>query len=296
MLTRAPQWVAGVLVIGLGVQLAMLVADLSGGKAPPPAPVAGIAASAQRSAIDVGALRSANLFGASAAPAGDPANAPVTTLALVLVGVLAADDPARGWAIIGPAANAAKLYSGGSTVPGGAKLAAIYSDRVVLDRGGQLETLPMPRQRAPLTPATSPPPPPMASPAERMSRLATENPGLVGQLIRAQAVLSNGQQRGYRVFPAPNRDAVFNKLGLRAGDMVTHINGTPLDDPQRGPEVFSTLSSAAEARVTVVRNGRSSDVLLNLADVARQMEQINSAGPQPEGGEAGQNPPAPRTD
>ncbi len=129
-----------------------------------------------------------------------------------------------------------------------------------------------------------------------MTRLTTENPGLVGQLIRAQAVLSNGQQRGYRVFPAPNRDAVFNKLGLRPGDMVTHINGTPLDDPQRGPEVFSTLSSAAEARVTVVRNGRSSDVMLNLADVARQMEQINSAGPQPDGSEAGQNPPAPRTD
>ena len=296
MLIRAPQWVAGLLVIGLGVQLAMLVADLSGGKAPPPAPVVNAPASAPRSAIDVGALRSANLFGTAATPAGDPANAPVTTLALVLVGVLAADDPAKGWAILGPATNAAKLYAAGSTVPGGAKLAGIYSDRVVLDRGGQLETLPMPRQRAPAAAVAAPPPPVTSSPAERMSRLATENPGLVGQLIRAQAVLSNGQQRGYRVFPAPNRDAVFNKLGLRAGDMVTHINGTPLDDPQRGPEVFSTLSSAAEARVTVVRNGRSSDVMLNLADVARQMEQINTPGQPPDGGDAGPNPSAPRTE
>ena len=296
MLIRAPQWVAGLLVIGLGVQLAMLVADLSGGNVPPPAPVVNaVAGTPVRSAVDVGAVRSANLFGAPAAPAGDPANAPVTSMPLVLVGVLAADDPAQGYAILGPAANAAKLYTAGSTVPGGAKLAGIYSDRVVLDRGGQLETLPMPRQRSPVS-QVAPPPPAMPSPAERMTRLTTENPGIVGQLIRAQAVLSNGQQRGYRVFPAPNRDAVFNKLGLRAGDMVTHINGTPLDDPQRGPEVFSTLSSAAEARVTVVRNGRSSDVMLNLADVARQMEQINTPGQPPDGGDAGPNPSAPRTE
>jgi len=293
-LTRAPQWVAGLLVIGLGVQLAMLVADLSGGNAPPPAPVVSTPASPVRSSIDVGAVRSANLFGAPTAVAGDPTNAPITSMPLVLVGVLAAEDPAEGYAILGPAANSAKLYAAGATVPGGAKLAGIYSDRVVLDRGGQLETLPMPRQRSPVTAAPAPPPP-MPSPAERMSRLTTENPGIVGQLIRAQAVLSNGQQRGYRVFPAPNRDAVFAKLGLRAGDMVTHINGTPLDDPQRGPEIFGTLSSAAEARVTVVRNGRSSDVTLNLADVARQMEQINAAGAQPEG-DAGQPPPVPRTD
>jgi general secretion pathway protein C len=112
--------------------------------------------------------------------------------------------------------------------------------------------------------------------------------------MRAQAVLSNGQQRGYRVFPAPNQDAVFARLGLRSGDLVTHINGTPLDDPQRGAEIFSTLSSAAEARVTVVRNGRQSDVNLNLAEMARQAEQMNATGQAPEGADTGQNPPGPR--
>jgi len=110
-------------------------------------------------------------------------------------------------------------------------------------------------------------------------------------------VLTNGQQRGYRVFPAPNQDAVFNKLGLRSGDLVTHINGTPLDDPQRGAEIFSTLASAAEARVTVTRNGRQSDVMLNLTDVARQVEQANAAGgPPPDPGAAGANPAPQRTD
>jgi general secretion pathway protein C len=294
LLTRAPQWVAGLLVIAIGVQLAVIVSDLSGGDAvatvstpaAPPTPV--------RPAFDVGTLRSAQLFGAAPTARPDSGNAPVTTMALVLVGVLASDDPAKGFAILGPSPAAARLYSSGSTVPGGARLAGIYQDRVVLDLGGRLESLPLPRQRSAYTPAA---PAPVTGPsaAERLTRLATENPALVGQVIRAQAVLSNGQQRGYRVFPAPNQDALFSRLGLRSGDLVTHINGTPLDDPQRGAEVFSTLQSAADARVTVVRNGKPSDVTLNLTEMARQVEQINAAGPPPpDGGTPGQNPPAPR--
>jgi general secretion pathway protein C len=292
LLTRAPQWVAGALVIAIGVQLAVVVADLSGGKAPPTTAPVDMQPAPQRSMIDVASLRAAQLFGAAPATNANASNAPVTTMALVLVGVLAADDPAQGFALLGPSANAAKLYAGGSAVPGGARLAGIYNDRVVLDRGGQLETLPMPRQRSNVTVAMPPPVAAGPSAVERLGRMASENPGLIGRVIQAQAVLSNGQQRGYRVFPAANQEGIFTKLGLRSGDLVTHINGTPLDDPQRGAEIFSTLSSAADARLTVVRNGRPTDVSLNLAEMARQVEQINAA-PPPDGG-AGPNPPAPR--
>jgi general secretion pathway protein C len=295
LLTRAPQWVAGLLVIGIGVQLALLVADLTGG-APVPAtaaPTPGLLAQSS-SPIDVPAIQAAQLFGTSTVAPPDPAEAPVTTLSLVLIGVMAGEDPSKGYAILGPSAAAAKVYAAGNTVPGGARIANIYPDRVVLDRGGQLETLPMPRQRQPGPVPVSRPPPPMptANAAERVARMAAENPSLVGQVIRAQAVLANGQQRGYRVFPAPNQDQVFSRLGLRAGDLVTHINGTPLDDPQRGAEIFATLSSAAEARLTVVRNGRNSDVTVNLAELAREAEQINAAGSGPDAGDPGEDPAA----
>jgi general secretion pathway protein C len=290
---RAPQWVAGLLVIGVGVQTALLVADVSGGRADAPVTAAAVVVP-PRASVDLASLQAAQLFGAAPAMSGSGA-APATTLNLVLVGVLAGDDPAHGFAILGPTPAAARLYATGSTVPGGAKLAGVYADRVTLDRGGgQLETLPMPRQR--LASGAPPPPVPATGAAERLGRLATENPGLVGQVIRAQAVLSNGQQRGYRVFPAPSQNAVFARLGLRAGDLVTQINGTPLDDPQRGAEIFSTLSSAAEARVTVMRNGRQEDVVLNLAEVAHQVEQINAAGAAPPSGDAGTNSPAVRAE
>src|SRR5262249_25703689 len=80
-----------------------------------------------------------------------------------------------------------------------------------------------------------------------------------------------------RVYPGRNRQA-FTRLGLRPGDLVTAINGTPLDDPARGQEIFSTLGSSSEARVTVMRNGKQQDLTLNMAQMAQDAEQLIGAG------------------
>ena len=282
----APKLVAGALVIAVGVQAAVLVSNL-GRAAPPLASVVAVAPPPQ-SGYDVGAIQQGQLFG-SAAPAASGA-APATSAPLVLGGVMASEDEKKGYALIGSSGSATRVYGIGASIPGGMTLHAVYPDRVVLSRGGVLETLALPRQ--PSTSSVAAPPPPLpaspnvaiasGSPADRISRIATENPGLIGQVLRAQPVLANGQQRGFRVFPAPNQTTAFARIGLRAGDLVTHINGTPLDDPQRGAEILSTLSSATEARVTVVRNGRQEDVTLNLAEAARQAEALNAA-PRPDG-------------
>ena len=55
---------------------------------------------------------------------------------LVLTGIIAAEDPQNGLAILGQTAASAKVYAVGDNVPGGAKLHSVYSDRVVIDRGG----------------------------------------------------------------------------------------------------------------------------------------------------------------
>src|SRR5262249_11027886 len=43
--------------------------------------------------------------------------------------------------------TATKLYVSGETVPGGARLHAVYSDHVLLERNGTLESLFLPRQQ-----------------------------------------------------------------------------------------------------------------------------------------------------
>ncbi|HZC86194.1 MAG TPA: PDZ domain-containing protein, partial [Steroidobacteraceae bacterium] len=87
----------------------------------------------------------------------------------------------------------------------------------------------------------------------------------------------------------PGRDRMaFMRLGLRPGDQVTAINGTPLDDRDRGEQILHTLSSSSEAHVTVIRNGQPQDLVLNIAQVAQEADSL-AAQEQP-GGAAAMSP------
>jgi general secretion pathway protein C len=173
------------------------------------------------------------------------------------------------------------VYSVGQNLPGGAKLHAVYDDRVILDRNGALESLMLPHGAGGRGAA---PPPVVANAAapgenpllDKMRRLITSDPGVVGEILRPQPVFTDGKMNGYRVYPGRNR-AAFSHLGLQAGDLVTSINGTPLDDPNRGNEIFRTLSTSSEARVSVMRNGRQQDLVLNLSQVANEAQQTLGA-------------------
>ena len=94
----------------------------------------------------------AQLFGAPRAerPVSVPlADTPETQLKLTLKGVMAASDPARGQAVIADASRREEaVYRVGDAVPGGATLAQIFADRVVLSRQGRFELLRLPREEA----------------------------------------------------------------------------------------------------------------------------------------------------
>ena len=78
-----------------------------------------------------------------------------------------------------------------------------------------------------------------------------------------------GKLRGFRAYPGKNRQ-IFNKLGLKPGDLVTAINGQQLDDPQHSQEVFNTIQSSNTVTVTIERGGQKQDISLNIAQVAAQ--------------------------
>jgi general secretion pathway protein C len=281
VLAHGPRMATWVLALALGVQAALIVTDLTGGKignrAVGSGPVAAPGAQAPR--INAATIANARLFGTPKVVNANAADAPRTSVPLVLTGIIAASDPQNGLAILGENASSAKVYAVGDMLPGGVKLHSVLSDRVILDRNGSLESLTLPRQSTSV--AMAPPPVqnlPTENPiAERMRQLITSEPGVISDIMRPQPVFVQGKQRGYRVYPGRNRQA-FTRLGLRPGDLVTAINGTPLDDPARGQEVFSTLGSSSEAHVTVMRNGRQQDVTLNMAQVAQEAEQLVGAG------------------
>jgi general secretion pathway protein C len=278
---RGPELAAAVLAMAIAVQAATLATDQFGAAdtAPIDAAAAGYsppAGGGSRRAVDLMAIANAHLFGQAAVAAGDAANAPQTSMPLVLAGLLASDNPETGYAIVGESAAAAKLHAVGSSLPGGARLHSVYGDRIVIDRGGVLESLTLPKQllasMAP-RPAVVPAANDNSAVVDRMRQAIQQNPGALSDVIRSQQVIAGGKQRGFRVYPGRN-PAAFSRLGLRPGDLITAINGTPLDDPSRGEEVMRTLGSAPEVRVTIMRNGRQNDMVLNMAQIATEAEQL----------------------
>jgi general secretion pathway protein C len=274
---EGPRLATWALALALGVQAAFIVTDLAGaGRAPR---AAAAAAAVQPRFTDVAAITNAHLFGAAPVQQQNDANAPQTNMPLVLTGIIAGNDPQNGLAILGPNAQTAKVHAVGDTVPGGARLHAVYSDRVIIDRNGQLESLALPRQASAAAPAPSANSLPTQAPVvERMRRTLTEQPGLIADLLRPQAVMDGDKVKGFRVYPGRNRLA-FARLGLRPGDEVIAINGTPLDDQDRGQAILGTLSSASEARVTVIRNNQQQDLTLNIAQVAQEAEAATTGFP-----------------
>jgi len=281
MVAMAPTVVTVVLVIALAAQLAALVWRVL---VPPQAmaPVAGVTSSAP-AGPNLANIVGAHLFGTAAVEAsGDAASAPATSLRLTLAGTIAGEDPAKGWAIIGQTAQDAKVYATGASIPGGARLREVYADRVILERGGRLEALSLPRLAGGSTmPAVSRSDAPRPSLAQSVQALSARDPIAVSEFIRPQPVFAGGQQKGYRVYPGRNR-AQFASMGLMPGDLVTAVNGSPLNDPNSGLETLRGISAGGAITLTIERNGNEQQLTIDPSAALAAIEDASGSEPQPD--------------
>jgi general secretion pathway protein C len=231
--------------------------------------------------VDIAAIVNAHLFGVAPA-SGNPDDAPATTANLSLAGTLAGREPEHGWAIIGASGQAARVYATGAALPGGAKLFAVYPDRVILDRSGARESLLMPRlssgggRAMPRSAGLPPAPAPNSTIADSVRQLLVQNPSAGAELLRPQPVFAGGSLRGYRVYPGRNR-AQFANLGLQPGDLVLAVNGAALDDPNRGLEILRGVGQGSAVTLTVERAGQQQQVTVDPVAVAQELQ----APPEP---------------
>jgi general secretion pathway protein C len=234
---------------------------------------------ASRGGPDVERVASASLFGhyePEAPAASSLADAPDTRLNLKLLGIYAAeDDEKSSRALISGGSDDDRPYAVGDAVTKGVTIKAIYADRVMLARAGQLEVLRMDKD-SPLTgvPAArgrTVPGRPAAGDEESsdggsLSDIREElinNPAKASDYIRVQPQNSGGVMRGYRIYPGRDR-AIFNNAGLRPGDLVTSVNGVQLDDPARALQLLNDLSQATSLSLTIERGGQQQSVTLDL--------------------------------
>jgi general secretion pathway protein C len=292
---NGPSAVAWVLAALIAAELARSAVVLLSGPVKSPQPLVESTAPHPHAGANVEAVVSAHLFGVAVADPStqDPSNAPLSSANLVLAGTIATENPKQGIAIISDG-GPSKVFSVGDNV-NGASLYSVYLDHVILDRGGNLETLLLPRllngaaRPAPRHVAAAGPDPRTAQTVQNIKRMVQQDPSVLDQVMRTVASYDNaaGKLRGFRAYPGRNR-ALFNELGLKPGDLVTAINGQPLDDAQHSQEVINTIQTSAFATVTVERGGQRQDISLNLAQIAADASR-NLAG---EGnGAAGAIPP-----
>ena len=150
---RGPRLATAVLAVLIALQAGFMVTSQNR-RIAPATPSASPQGAHQAPQLQVSSIVAAHLFGEAHSTDND-ADAPQTSVQLVLAGVLAVPDPKRGLALIGPNAGTAKLYAVGSAVPGGVSLHAVYPDRVLLDRGGVIESLILPKKFTALTTQTA---------------------------------------------------------------------------------------------------------------------------------------------
>ena len=215
---------------------------------------------------------SAHIFGvAGAEPVMTRAvDAPDTRLNLKLRGTIAAGDEKYAHAIIGDGKGKNEVYFIKDAVPGGAVLHEVYPDRVILNRAGILETLRLPRTSESLgKPAvqqrgavnnTAPA-------GGSMQRMMQDSGGSFTDVLRPQPYMPNGELKGYRVYPGRDRRR-FAALGLRPGDLVTDINGQPLNDLQSAAEVFKNMGDSTQLTVTIERNGSPMALTLDTSQLS----------------------------
>ena len=275
-----PRWVVLALVIGIAWQLARIIWMLMPGSGAgeqiiaPPVQITRAAATAA-STVDVQAIANTHIFGEAdpeevvVVPQESHENLAETRLNLTLKGTIASPREGSSIAIISDSRNEEKIYVIKNTVAPGATLHAIYADRVVLNRGGTLEVLKLPKEF-----------PPSAAPVRRnasnVARAAesprsiqaaiTENVSKLADVIRPTPYYVAGQMQGFRVYPGRDRRQ-FAALGLRPGDLVKDIDGAALTDPAQATQIFQGLGDKEQVSVTVERNGQPEVLVLTTSQL-----------------------------
>lgn len=260
-------------VVNLGALLVLITALVSWAWStfkPPvaPAPVAVLASRAER--LNLQPLLDTHLFGRSArGPGGSLENVPISSLNLVLVGVVAAAG--GGYAMISVDGRAQEPYAVGQEIIGGAILQSVLADRILIQRGGSTESLMLQGAVKPLegvstyVPPVSQHQPAIQQQGEKQFRVTREevNKQMRSPDFLSQARLIPSHGGGFRVSEI-KAGSVYEKLGLRTGDVIRMVNGVPVNNAEDAMKFYQQLAELNNVRLEVVRAGQIEQLQYNL--------------------------------
>jgi general secretion pathway protein C len=206
---------------------------------------------------------------------------------LRLLGVMSGGSDS--FAIIADNQGQENVFRLGDELPDGATLEAVEPQRVIIARDGRSEALELDRDRPGRTARSTARP--SAGPAAvqvapipglrgfeapagigvasipGMSSTGALNVGALSQSISVIPVSSGG----FRV--RPGRDArLFSELGLQINDVVTAVNGQPLESEQAARALFADVMRRGEVAITINRGGQEMTLRPDLEQVMRSLQ------------------------
>jgi general secretion pathway protein C len=197
-----------------------------------------------------------------------PENVPETKLQMTLRGVYHTSDLKLARAIVAGRDSREGVYAVGDSLPGGVTLEEIEPRRIVLSRQGRFEALSFPEaknpggvqvslsRRQPVGSSTEPTQSvDVVALAERYRKAVASDPTALADIAQVQPFIEQGTFRGFRLRPGRKRN-LLRQLGLRSGDIVTSVNGVPLDSMSQAMDSLRMLGDASQIDLTVLRDGR----------------------------------------
>ena len=267
---RAKQWLPGILN---GAMLLLLTASLAQWTwlmVKPSLPPLMIAASSPAPAANTfspESLLAAHLFGQAGQEltGGRLDNLPLSSLNLVLTGVIAAAS--GGYALISVNGQSEEPFVIGQTITAGAVLQAVYPDRVVIQRNGALESLMLEgadksgleQSGAPVRAYAAPAAPANVVQETSGNHYVVERDQLAAQMrtpdFLRQATMVPAASGGFQVKQL-QPGSLYEKLGLRNGDIIKSVNGQPVNSADDAIRLYEQMANVASIQVEVLRAGR----------------------------------------
>ncbi len=212
-------------------------------------------------------------------PLGNDSSISPVPLPLILTGTMPGRNAREGQVFIGVNKDSPQTYAAGAILANNARIAEIYTDHVVLEREGQrvklyLQGTGKPSDAKQLTSlltvgGTAAPPPAKVTSHEILTDYIRPNPMYDGQVLR-----------GYQVY-AGQKSGVFSQMGLQAGDVITAINGVPLNEPHSAIEQLMQLTQGFAVTAVIDRKGQRQSIALDGALITTDQQQAKNTENNP---------------
>lgn len=184
-----------------------------------------------------------------------------------LVGTMASTDPTESFAMISMD-DAVAVYQVGSQLKEGVDVVAIVRHKVFLRSNGRIECFVHGEQAEQKEEDKEESP--SAAPAEndgvrKISETeyilsqdevdkALSNLNALATQARIVPSFKNGQSNGFRIYSI-KPGSLFQKIGIKNGDVIQRINSMDINSPEKALEIYSKLKTEKNLQIDLLRRG-----------------------------------------